>query len=120
MGLLCAGQALDLMTTHVDLTHGAVEGNFMAAGLMSAGGLGLLALVKLTLVGAMFGAVALVEDYSRDHPGPSSRLARIVVWRALQVCVVVLFATGLHNVAVLAQIQGWLPAAVSSAWPQIA
>ena len=115
--LLAGGQLADLLTTQMDMANGAVEGNRMAGELMSMGGLGLLSLVKLLLVGAMVLAVVLVDAYSAEHPGIRSRMARTLVWRGLQVCVIVLVATALHNVAVLAQIQGWLPAAAIASWP---
>jgi hypothetical protein len=117
MGLLAGGQLADLLTTHVDMSRGAVEANQMAASLMSSGGLVLLTIVKLLLVAAMTIAVILVESYAGIYPGRRARMARSVVWGGLQVSVVILAATALHNVAVLAQIQGWLPASAGAALP---
>ena len=115
--LLAGGQFADLLTTRIDMARGAIEGNWMTAALLDAGGMPLLLIVKVLLVAAMAVAVAIVSLYGASHPGSKARLATQVVWRGLQLCVVVLAATSLHNVIVLAEIQGWAPAGVLSALP---
>ncbi len=114
--LLAAGQMADMLTTGADMSYGAIEANRMAAGVISTGGMVLLGALKLALVLVMIAAVALAESYSRQFPGRRAALARILVWRAMQICAVMLVATALHNVLVLAQIQGWLPAVAITAW----
>jgi hypothetical protein len=118
--LLAAGQAADLLTTRVDMSQGAIEGNSLAAALMSSGGLRLLMLVKVLLVAAMAVALFFLSVYTTSHPGARARLARQVVWRGLQLCVIVLAATALHNVVVLAELQGWTPPGLLSALPFLA
>src|SRR5205807_5943843 len=101
---LASTQLVDVLTTKVDILRGAYEANtFAATVLESHGYIGLL-LLKLALVAAMAGAVVLVLAYAREHPGPRARLAQTVVWRGLQLCVVALALTGLHNVLVLASL----------------
>jgi len=107
IALLTLTQLTDVLTTKVDIVRGAAEANAITGNVLeSRGYIGLL-LVKFALVAAMAGAVVLVRAYSREHPGPRARLAQSVVWRGLQLCVVVLALTGLHNVLVLASMQGW-------------
>ncbi len=107
IAMLALTQLLDVLTTKVDIVQGAVEGNAITATVLDGHGyLGLLA-VKLALVAAMAGAILLVRAYSRQHPGRRAQMAQKVVWRGLQLCVVVLALTGLHNVLVLASLQGW-------------
>ena len=115
--LLTGGQAADLLTTRVDMSQGAVEGNWLAAALLDAGGLPLLVVVKMALVLAMALAIVIVSVYAHAHPSHRSRLATLVVWRGLQLCVIVLAATALHNVVVLAELQGWTPPGLLSALP---
>jgi len=105
--LLALAQALDVLTTRLDIGRGALEGNAMAAGILETGGFWRFLVVKFSLVAAMATAVVLVVRYSAAYPGPRASIAGKVVWRGLQLCVVVLALTGLHNVLVLASIQGW-------------
>lgn len=104
--LLACGQAADLATTRVDLSFGALEGNATVANLMHAGGLPLVSAVKLLMVLAMAVIVAMVLRHTASDDGKAV-LVRKVVWRGLQFCVFVLMATDVHNVLVLAAIQGW-------------
>lgn len=107
IALLALAQLVDVLSTNVDIVKGAMEGNAVAATVLDSRGYVGLLVVKLALVAAMAGAVALVHAYSREHPGPRARIAQRVVWYGLQLCVVVLALTGLHNVLVLASLQGW-------------
>ena len=113
--LLAGGQFADLLTTRIDMARGGIEGNWMTAALLDAGGMPLLLVVKCLLVGAMAVAVTIVSLYAASHPGDRSRLASLMVWRGLQLCVIVLAATSLHNVVVLAELQGWAAAGVLGA-----
>lgn len=99
--LLGLGQVADLVTTQAAMSRGAIEGNAVAASILDLGGLGLLWLVKAALVGAMALAVwaaCRYWDAARDGKGA---MAATVVWRGLQVCVVVLSLTAVHNLAVM-------------------
>ena len=107
IALLALMQLVDVLTTKVDIVRGAMEGNAVAATVLQSRGYVGLLLVKFALVAAMAGAVVLVHAYARAHPGRRARLAQRVVWHGLQLCVVVLALTGLHNVLVLASLQGW-------------
>ena len=104
--LLACGEAADLATTKVDIARGALEGNGTVVNLMQAGGFGLVFGVKLLMVLAMVGIVLLVLRYTSSQGG-QGHVVRRVVWHGLQLCVVVLMVTDMHNAVVLAQIQGW-------------
>src|SRR5438270_6835947 len=103
--LLALGQLADLLTTQAAMARGAIEANSVAAGLLAAGGLGLLWLVKGGLVVAMAAAVLLVR---RDWSDPERRsaIAGALVWRGLQLCVVVLAMTAVHNLSVIGLLPG--------------
>lgn len=105
IGLLGLAQLADLLTTQADMAHGGVEANWVAAGLLALGGLGLLWAVKLGLVAAMAGATLLTAR-CRDEAeaGLPAGLAETLVWRGIQVCVAVLAVTAVHNVAILGQL----------------
>jgi len=117
--LLASGQAADLATTRVDISRGAMEANATVAHLLGVGGFPLVLLVKLAMVLAMGLVILLVQRYTAAEPGGRGRLARTVVWRGLQLCVVVLTITALHNVVVLAQLQGWPAPDVLTALPSL-
>jgi hypothetical protein len=103
--LLALGQLADLLTTQAAMARGAIEANSVAAGLVAAGGLGLLWVVKGSLVFAMTSAVLLVR---RCWAAPERRpaLAGAVAWRGLQLCVVVLALTAIHNLSVIGLLPG--------------
>ncbi|HEX6349384.1 MAG TPA: DUF5658 family protein [Candidatus Dormibacteraeota bacterium] len=105
MLMLGLGQLADLLTTQAAMARGAVEANSVAAGLLSTGGLGLLWFVKGALVLAMGIAVLLVRRYW-DGPGRQGRLAGALVWRGLQLSVVVLAMTAVHNLGVIGLLPG--------------
>ena len=107
IALLASSQVADLLTTRVDLSRGALEANATVAGLLHMGGFALVLFVKLAMVLAMALIVLLVHRYTGAQPGPRGRMVRGVVWRGLQLCVVVLTLTDLNNIVVLAQMQGW-------------
>jgi hypothetical protein len=117
LALLGLTQVVDVLSTRVDILRGAMEANVVAANVLQLRGYVGLLIVKLALVAAMGGAVALVHAYSREHPGPRARVAERVVWHGLQLCVVVLALTGLHNVLVLASLQGWSTPPLLTALP---
>ena len=117
IALLALTQLVDVLTTKVDIVRGAMEGNAVAATVLASGGYGELLVVKFALVAAMAGAVMLVHAYAREHPGRRAELAQRVVWHGLQICVVVLALTGLHNVLVLASMQGWATPPLLAALP---
>ncbi|HEX6489653.1 MAG TPA: hypothetical protein VF137_12380 [Candidatus Dormibacteraeota bacterium] len=96
-----------MLTTRVDIGRGALEGNVVAAHVLAVNGFVGLLFVKLALVAVMAAAILLAIRYADDHPGRRASLVQGVVWRGLQLCVLVLFVTGLHNVLVLAALQGW-------------
>ena len=103
--LLALGQLADLVTTQAAMARGAIEANSVAAGLLAAGGLGLLWLIKASLVVAMTAAVLLVR---RHWAAPEGRavIAGALVWRGLQLCVVVLAMTAIHNLSVIGLLPG--------------
>ena len=107
VGLLGLGQVADLLTTQAAMARGAIEANQVAAGLLAAGGLPLLWIIKAFLVAAMAGAVLLVRNYWLSDHGHRGALAGTVVWRGLQLCVYVLAFTAIHNLGVI----GLIPAA---------
>lgn len=99
--LLALGQLADLLTTQAAMSRGAIEGNAVAAVIMGMGGLGLLGVVKSALVAAMAAAMWAVTRYW-DGPGDrGAALAAALVYRGLQLCVVILAATALNNLNVL-------------------
>ena len=101
VALLALGQVADLVTTQAAMAHGALEGNMIAALIMGAGGLGLLLVVKAALVAAMTLAIWLVKRYWDSTRDRRSVLAATLVWRGLQLCVVVLAVTAVNNFSVL-------------------
>ena len=105
IGLLCLAQVADLVTTQIDLAQGGVEANVVAAQLMAVGGIGLLTVVKIGLVVAMAVAVIVIDRQGRLQPAGTAAMARTMIWRGVQVCVVALAVTALHNVVVLTQLQ---------------
>lgn len=117
VALLALTQLVDVLTTKVDIVQGAIEGNAVAAGVLASRGYIGLLVVKFALVGAMGAAVLLARSYARAHPGRRAWLAQRVVWHGLQLCVVVLALTGLHNVLVLASMQGWSTPPLLTALP---
>lgn len=117
--LLASGQAADLATTRVDISRGALEANATVAHLLHTGGFPLVLLVKLSMVVAMSLIVLMVHRYTGSEPGARGRTARTIVWRGLQLCVVVLTVTALHNVVVLAQLQGWPAPNILTALPSL-
>jgi hypothetical protein len=104
VALLGLGQVADLLTTQAAMARGAIEANQVAAGLLVAGGLPLLWVIKACLVAAMAVAVLLV----RHHwlAGRRGALAAVVVWRGLQLCVFVLAFTAIHNLGVIGLLPG--------------
>jgi hypothetical protein len=99
--LLALAQVADLVTTQAAMSRGAVEGNMIASGIMGAGGIALLWLVKGMLVAAMAVAVWLVRRYWDSTRDGRAAVVATLVWRGLQVCVAVLAFTAIHNVAVM-------------------
>jgi hypothetical protein len=109
IGLLTLAQLADLLTTRLDMNFGAVEGNQIAAHLLEQGGLWYLWAVKLLLVAALVAVALLIRRYRKETPGPRSDLAQLLLWRGVQLCVLVLAATAVYNFALLGVITGWLP-----------
>jgi hypothetical protein len=103
--LLALGQLADLLTTQAAMARGAIESNSVAAGLLAAGGLGLLWLIKGSLVVAMTAAMLLVRRYWAA-PERRAAFAGALVWRGLQLCVVVLAVTAIHNLSVIGLLPG--------------
>ena len=85
------------------MSRGALEGNVVAAVIMGVGGLGLLWVVKGTLVFAMAAAVYLVRRYWDSARDQRAVVAGTLVWRGLQLCVLVLAFTAVHNFSVITQ-----------------
>lgn len=106
VSLLALGQLADLVTTQVAMSKGGMEANQVAAVLMAIGGLGLLWAVKAFLVAAMASAVWLVRRYWAESQDHRWAFAGALVWRGLQLCVVVLALTALHNLSVINQLGG--------------
>ena len=105
IGLLGLAQLADLLTTQADMARGGVEANWVAAGLLAVGGLGLLWVVKLGLVAAMGTAALLTARYrGTEQDGLPAGLVEALVWRGIQVCVVVLAVTAVHNAMILGQL----------------
>ena len=104
IGLLAAGQVADVVTTYVAMSRGAMEGNRLAATLLDLGGIQLLAVVKLVLVVSMAAAVWMVVRYRERESHGRSALAAELVWRGVQLCVIVLAVTALHNLSVIQDI----------------
>ena len=104
VGLLALAQLADIVTTGVDMSVGGVEANRIAANLLMTGGLALLSLIKFGLVAAMALAAILARRFWLCHRDRRAEFVQVVVWRGLQVCVLVLGLTAVHNVAVLTQI----------------
>lgn len=105
--MLASGQAADIWTTRVDLSRGALEANATVASLLHLGGFWLVFLVKAAMVIAMLLVIVMVHRYTGATPGRRGQRVRNFAWRGLQFCVVILTVTALHNVVVLAELQGW-------------
>jgi uncharacterized protein DUF5658 len=105
MLMLSLGQLADLLTTQAAMARGAVEANSVAASLLSTGGLGLLWVVKGSLVLAMGIAVLLVRRYWLGTER-RAQVAGSLVWRGLQLSVVVLALTSVHNLSVIGLLPG--------------
>lgn len=103
IGLLGLAQVADLLTTQISMQAGGLEGNAVAAQLMQTGGLGLLWVVKLTLVLAMGSSAILVRRIWLQRADRRAAAAATVIWRCTQLCVVVLALTALNNVHVFHQ-----------------
>jgi hypothetical protein len=106
VALLGLGQVADLLTTQAAMARGAIEANQVAAGLLSAGGLPLLWIIKAVLVAAMAAAVVLVRHHWLAGTQRRGALAGAVVWRGLQLCVFVLAFTAVHNLGVIGLLPG--------------
>ncbi len=106
VSLLALSEIADLVTTQAAMARGGVEANRVTAGLIAIGGLGLLWLVKGLLVAAMAGAVWLVRYCWAESYDQRWAIAGSLVWRGLQLCVVVLALTALHNLSVISQLSG--------------
>lgn len=106
VALLGLGQVADLLTTQAAMARGAVEANQVAAGLLSAGGLPLLWIIKAGLVAAMAVAVIFVRHHWVAGHQRRGALAGAVVWRGLQLCVFVLAITAVHNLGVIGLLPG--------------
>lgn len=104
VSLLALGQIADLVTTQAAMARGGIEANQVAATLLTLGGLGLLWFVKGLLVIAMAASAVLVRRYWADSHDPRWAFAGSLVWRGLQLCVVVLALTALHNFTVIGQL----------------
>ncbi|HVD02108.1 MAG TPA: DUF5658 family protein [Candidatus Dormibacteraeota bacterium] len=102
--LLAAAQVADVLTTGVDISRGGVEANRLVSTLLEVGGLGLVAALKLLLVAAMALACLLLQRYANVHSSFQARAAHAFVWRALQLSVVGLVLTAVHNTALLIEI----------------
>jgi hypothetical protein len=102
--LLAGAQVADVLTTGVDMAHGGIEANGLVSTVISLGGLGLVAAVKLLLVLAMGVACLLLKRYADTHPSFQAWAAHAFIWRAMQLSVVGLLLVALHNTALLAQI----------------
>ena len=102
--LLALGQLSDLVTTQAAMARGGMEGNQVAAALLAVGGLALLWAVKMFLVVAMGVAVWLVSAYWTRSGDRRWALAGSLVWRGLQLCVLVLALTAIHNLTVIGQL----------------
>jgi Domain of unknown function (DUF5658) len=102
--LLALAQVADLVTTQAAMARGGVEANAVAAVLLTLGGIPLLWAVKSALVAAMATAVWLVLHYWSNTRDVRWAFAGSVVWRGLQLCVMVLALTALHNLTVLGQL----------------
>lgn len=103
--LLLLAQVADLITTQIDMAQGGIEANLIAAQVMALGGIGLLMVVKISLVIAMALAVILIDRHGRRDDDRTEVIAHTLVWRGVQVCVLVLAVTALHNAVVLIQLQ---------------
>ncbi len=104
--LLALAQLADLLTTQAAMERGAVEGNAVAAFLLSTGGPGLLGLAKYLLVVAMALAAWTATGRWEAAPDPRWAVAGALVWRGLQVCVVVVGLAAIHNLAVIRVLPG--------------
>jgi hypothetical protein len=109
IGLLTLAQLADVLSTRIDMSYGAVEGNRFAAAILERGGLWYLWSVKLLLVLALVVVTLLVRRYRRLSPGRGSDMVQLVLWRGIQVCVLVIAGTAVYNFALLGQMTGWLP-----------
>ena len=78
-----------------------MEGNAVAAVILSLGGLGLLWVVKAALVAAMALAICMVRRYWDSARDGRAALAATIAWRGLQLCVLVLAVVAVHNVTVM-------------------
>jgi hypothetical protein len=102
--LLAGAEVADVITTGVDMAHGATEANRLVAGLLALGGLGLVFGLKLLLVGVLAATCIVLKRYAEAHPTLAARAAHAFVWRAIQISALGLVTVAVHNTALLAQI----------------
>jgi hypothetical protein len=101
--LLLAGQAIDVFTTAVDRTRGALESMPVSAHLLELGDIGLLWITKILLVTAAGAALFLTALWTRRN-GPSSRLTFRFCLVAVQAATIGLTWVSLSNVALLSSL----------------
>jgi hypothetical protein len=104
--LLAVAQLADVMTTGVDMSHGAMEGNPTAFQVLALGGLTLLWLVKFMLVAAIGIAALLAQRLAQRRGGPMAVLVQVAVLRGMQLSALALALTALHNAFLLTAIRG--------------
>lgn len=102
-GLLLAGQTIDVLTTAVDRTRGALESMPVSAQLLQLGDVGLLWGTKLLLVAAAAIALLLTARWSRrDHPAAQITFRFCLV--GVQAATVALAGVSVSNVALLSSL----------------
>jgi ABC-type sulfate transport system permease component len=103
ISLLAAIEAMDILTTDIGRTAGAVESMPISAAVMNEGGMALFIAVKLALVlaGAMAVLLALIW-VRKDRPG--AKLVYSFTILAIRVPTVALAIVSLHNAVLLQSI----------------
>jgi hypothetical protein len=100
--LLALAQVADVGTTAVGMSHGAMEGNVLAASVLDQGGLALFWGMKLMIAACMGLAVILVHRYASIYPGRRALVLNRVLWIGLQLGVFTLTVAAVNNLAVSA------------------
>lgn len=104
IAMLLLAEADDVYTTAADLKRGGIEGNQLAAEILNLGGPQLLALVDFCIV-LTIAVIALLAVRLRDkRPTLSSRLLVELVYRGIQMGVLLRLVNATANLVILTRL----------------
>ncbi len=108
LAMLAMVQFMDVLTSRLGMASGGIEGDRFSAELMSLGGIQFFWLAKTCVLLVVLAVMVTVDRVALRAGTPTSRLASLLLWRAIQVCTVVLLVVVAHNLGVIGVQQGWL------------